>query len=158
MARRLGPGGIALLRQWEQGPHGGCALTPYQGKKDPPGVLTIGLGHVITGREPFDCSRGITEAQADELLVLDTAEAAAEVETHVTVPLNQNQFDALTCLTFNIGRHGFDTSTLLRELDAGDYADVPAQIARWDRANGVVVHGLDNRRAAEIALWETPCS
>src|SRR5260221_405448 len=153
MTRPIGSGGLALLHVWDQGPHGGPALAPYDAHD---GKRTTGYGHVITGNEPLDCSGTITPAQADALLVLDTASAARDVETHVTVPLNQNQFDALTCFAFNIGRGGFDASTLLRGLNLRFYDEVPAQIARWDKVRGVQVAGLANRRAAEIALWSTP--
>lgn len=153
MARQIGAGGLALLHEFEQGPDGFCALESYDAHD---GKRTIGWGHVVTGHEPFDCSRRITVEQADWLLRSDCAAAAMDIEMHVTVSLNQNEFDALVCLCFNIGRMGFETSTLLRKLNMGDYVDVPIQIARWDKVKGVVWPGLDRRRAAEIVLWNSP--
>lgn len=146
---KLGPGGYALLHHWEQGPHGGPALVPY---RCPAGKWTNGWGHVL----PEGWQGTITPAVADQQLEEDLTWACDDVERHVTVPLSQNQFDALVCFTFNIGKHGFDTSTLLRELNAGDAGDVPTQLLRWNHANGgAVVDGLTHRREAEVQLWQT---
>jgi len=44
-------------------------------------------------------------------------------------------------------------SILLKVLNEGKYADVPAQLRKWNRAGGKVVQGLVNRRENEILLW-----
>ncbi len=72
----------------------------------------------------------------------------------VKVPLSDNQFSALVAFVFNIGVGHFAKSTLLRELNAGQYDSVPGQLALWNHINGVVNVGLTRRRAAEIALWK----
>jgi lysozyme len=71
----------------------------------------------------------------------------------VTVPLSDNQFSALVCFAFNVGVGNFESSTLLRLLNRGWYEQVPAQLMRWNRANGEVFGGLSRRRAAEARLW-----
>jgi GH24 family phage-related lysozyme (muramidase) len=48
------------------------------------------------------------------------------------------------------------SSTLLRDINDGELSDVPAQFYRWVHINGVVDQGLVNRRAAEVAIWNTP--
>lgn len=74
--------------------------------------------------------------------------------------LTDNQRFALISFVFNEGETKFLTSTLLRLLNAGDYAAVPTQLLRWNKetVNGVLVanEGLTNRRKAEIKLWSTP--
>jgi lysozyme len=77
------------------------------------------------------------------------------VNESVTVPLNQNQFDALVSFSFNVGDNAFRGSTLLKLLNQGQYDQVPAQLRRWVRDNGHVVQGLINRREKEIVLWNT---
>lgn len=159
MTRAIDDAGMALLEEFEQGPDGGPALTPY---RCPAGKLTIGFGHVLSGNE-VDFLQSITPERAAEVLRSDAAGAAHAVEAMVRAPLNDNQFSALTCLVFNIGPTNFLGSTLHRILnDVGDLADVPAQFARWDKAHDgktgqlVELAGLKRRRAAEIALWLTP--
>lgn len=79
--------------------------------------------------------------------------AEAAVISLVTVALTQNQFDALVSWTYNLGKRNLQSSTLLRVLNAGEYAKVPAEIKRWVYANKRVIPGLVNRRAEEATLF-----
>ena len=45
------------------------------------------------------------------------------------------------------------TSTLLRKLNAGDYAGAADEFLRWNKAGGKVLNGLTRRREAERALF-----
>ena len=83
----------------------------------------------------------------------DLADAQSAVRTMVTVPLNANQFSALVDFVFNEGSGHFESSTLLRLLNAGDYTGSDAQFAAWDKAGGKVLAGLLTRRNAEAALF-----
>jgi lysozyme len=81
---------------------------------------------------------------------------AEQVVNHaVKVPITQDEFNALVDFVFNVGAGNFDSSTLLRELNAGDYAGAADQFARWDLAGGKVVEGLLRRRVAEADLFKT---
>lgn len=126
----------------------GCRLQAYW---DATGhVWTIGTGH--TGS---DVVEGLvwTQEQADAALESDVATACNAVNSLVTVPLNQNQFDALVDFTFNDGVGAFKNSTLLRLLNAGDYVGANAQFALWVNSGGKRLPGLVTRRAAEAALF-----
>lgn len=127
-------------------------------------VWTIGYGH--TGAYPTDPSwtgpKGtvesddiLTAAQADLLLDFDLTIAEAAVSRLVLVPLTDNEYDAIVDWTFNDGVEALAKSTLLHELNAGNYSDVPAQMARWDEADGKVCATLVRRRTAEAKLWES---
>jgi lysozyme len=133
--------------------------------RDVAGLWTIGVGHLLTAEElrtgtlrigdevvPWR-QRGLTEDQAYRLLDQDLAWAVRAVRELVRVPLTPGQFDALVSFTFNVGPDALRTSTLLRRLNAGDYAAVPAQLRRWRFAKGREIDGLKNRREGEIALW-----
>ena len=78
------------------------------------------------------------------------------LETAITVPVNDNQFSALVSFVFNIGVGAFKRASLLRKLNAGDYAAVPKELMRWVRAGGKVLAGLKRRREAEARLWLMP--
>ena len=67
----------------------------------------------------------------------------------VRVPLHQHEYDAFLSLAYNIGPGAFCGSTLVRKLNAGDYAGACAEILRWDRFQGQPLRGLTLRRQAE---------
>jgi len=67
----------------------------------------------------------------------------------VRVPLHQHEYDAFLSLAYNIGPGAFCSSTLVRRLNAGDYAGACAEILRWDRFQGQPLRGLTLRRQAE---------
>ena len=133
--------GIELIKSFE-----GRRLVAYQ---DSVGVWTIGYGHTKTAHE----GRLIIKSTADRLLAEDLAEFEKYVDTYVTVALTQNQFDALVSWTYNLGPGNLQESTMLKKLNAGDYAAVPDEIRRWNKAGGEVLEGLVRRREAEAELF-----
>ncbi|MGA9914219.1 MAG: lysozyme [Paraburkholderia sp.] len=96
----------------------------------------------------------ITRELAVDWLRADVRGAEAVVKRDVKVALNQEEYDALVDLVFNIGSGNFDTSTLLRKLNAGDTDGAIAEFARWNKAGGVVLAGLVKRREAERVLFQ----
>lgn len=132
----------------------GCVLKAYLCSA---GVLTIGVGHTSAAGAPV-VAKGmvISKAEADEILTRDLGIFEAVVNRLVRVNLNQNQFDALVSFVFNLGEGNFSKSTLLRKLNAGDYAGASDQFAVWNRAGGKVLTGLTKRRRAEATLFNTP--
>ena len=132
--------------------------------RDSAGLPTIGCGHLLTkdelssGKLLIDSvsvkwKDGLTGSQVEALLAQDIAPVENAVTAAVKVPLHEDQFDALVCFAFNVGTGAFRNSNLLRKLNAGNYAAVPAQLRRWVHAGGEVVAGLANRREKEVALW-----
>ena len=105
--------GLTLTEQFE-----GCRLVAYQ---DQVGVWTIGYGHTGSG---VVSGLTITQDQAEDLLTSDVAASAAYVNAAVMVELQQNEFDALVDFVFNLGRGAFAGSTLLKNLNAGQF-DAP---------------------------------
>ena len=111
---------------------------------------TVGVGH--TGPEVTP-RMVITEAQAKEFLQQDCEEAERCIAKHVTIPLNQNQFDALVSFVFNLGCGNFSGSTLLKMVNDGNFQAAAAQFGRWNKAAGKVMVGLTLRREAESELF-----
>ncbi|MFZ5585010.1 MAG: lysozyme [Thermodesulfobacteriota bacterium] len=136
--------GVDLVKRSE-----GFSATPYT---CPAGHPTIGYGHRIKPGEVF--REPIGEAQAEELLRADLAQAAAAVERLVGVPLDDGQFAALASFVFNLGAGNLAQSTLLKKLNAGDYAGAAEEFGRWVKSGGQTLPGLVARRAAEAALFK----
>jgi lysozyme len=133
--------GLALTMASE-----GCELTAYQ---DSAGVWTIGYGHTADVQPGDTCS----QQQASAWLAEDIQWAAHAVSQYVTAPLTQGEFDALVDFTFNEGVGHLVHSTLLRLLNALDYAGAANEFPKWNLAGGVVAQGLVTRRAAEQAMF-----
>ena len=87
------------------------------------------------------------------MLLTEFEEYEGYVEKYVTVPLTQNQFDALVVWVYNLGPTNFRNSTLLKELNSGDYTAAGKEIIRWNKAGGKVLAGLGKRREAEAQLF-----
>jgi lysozyme len=142
---RLSSSGLALLREFE-----GYCSTAY---RDPAGLLTLGYGHRVRSGEFFP--NGVTPDRAEELLAADVTSAEEAIDRHVTVPLSQNQFDALVDFVYNLGEGRLAGSTLLRQLNRRNYGVAGQQILRWDRCGSAISAGLHRRREAEFALWNS---
>lgn len=144
--RECSAAGIAFIQHWEGLPGGHAALTAYPDQK---GIWTIGWGHIAGVHEGMTCTLDQAQAWLDD--DLDDSEIA--VSTLVKAPLTDNQFDALVSLVYNIGTEAFRTSTILRLLNARNYASAAAQFARWNKitvkGEVQVSNGLTNRRTAE---------
>ncbi|MDP3737035.1 MAG: glycoside hydrolase family protein [Hyphomonadaceae bacterium] len=119
----------------------------------PDGRWTIGYGHVRTAREGLS----ITEADANDLLASDLRPVEDAIRQSVFTPLNQNQFDALVSLVFNISPDQFRDSAIARNLNAGDFLNAASGFDLWRKARihgqVMVVDALVRRRAAEKAMF-----
>lgn len=138
--------GIALIKQFE-----GCKLTAYQ---DSVGVWTIGYGWTkpVDGK-PIRAGMTIKQETAERLLKTGLVSYESDVSRLVKVGLTQGKFDALVSFTYNLGARSLSTSTLLRKLNAGDYAGAADEFLRWNKAGGKVLNGLTRRREAERDLF-----
>ena len=131
----------------------------FEGKRlaaydDGVGVWTIGFGTTVYPNG-IKVMKGdtCTEAQAKTYMAHDLKKFEATVNKAVTVQLNQNQFDALVSLAYNIGTNAFSKSTLVKKLNANDIRGAADQFDVWVNAGGKRMQGLVNRRAKEKALF-----
>jgi lysozyme len=111
----------------------------------PGDVPTIGFG-TTTGVKLGD---KITAPQAVARAFADVQKFEGALKQCVTVPLTQNEYDAYLELSYNIGSGAFCRSTLVRKLNAGDYAGACQQILVWDKFKGQPLRGLTLRRERE---------
>jgi lysozyme len=111
---------------------------------------TIGYGH--TGPEVHQ-GMVITQPEAEILLGQDLQRVGQQVAKAVKVELTQNEFDALVCFVFNVGIGNFMKSSMLRLLNAGDYAAAANEFDKWTKAAGHVLPGLVTRRHDEKDLF-----
>lgn len=133
------------------------AVIPVKGD-----VPTIGFG-TTSGVKMGDTT---TPPKALERALADVQQFEGALKTCVTVPLAQHEYDALVSFSYNVGSRAFCQSTLVRKLNAEDYAGACAELLRWrffqgkDCAlpeNARLCGGLATRRQAEYSqcLGET---
>ena len=121
-----------------------------------PSGATIGYGHLIKPGEDF--KNGISEATATEVLRADIAIAERAVQDNITVPLSQNQFDALTSLAYNIGARNFANSTIVKYINnpkftCAKYPTLSSAWRAWNKSGGRIMTGLCHRRNTELKLF-----
>ena len=133
--------GINLIKRWE-----GLRTKAYL---CPASVWTIGYGHTKTARR----GQRINHQEAERLLKEDLKVYEKAVRDYVSVPLNQNQFDALVSFCFNVGVGAFQNSTLRKLLNQRKYKGAARQLHRWVHGGGRKLPGLVKRRNDEYELF-----
>ena len=121
-----------------------------------PHGATIGYGHLIKPDEDF--RDGINETTATELLRTDITTAERTVKNNISVPLKQNQFDALVSLSYNIGAKNFANSTVVKYINnpnfhSSVYPNLESAWKAWNKSGGHVMTGLTNRRNREWNMF-----
>lgn len=146
---KISDNGINFIAGWEG--------VEYKAYKDAVGLFTVGIGHLIKlPEEKFLLNKTLTRDEVYDIFREDIKRFENNLNKVIKVPINQNQFDALISLAFNIGNGAFNNSTLLKVLNQGNYEEVPNQILRWDKAGGKTLLGLTRRRKAEVELFNKP--
>lgn len=145
------------------------AVQPLPGDK-----WTNGFGSTTNDAgQALKPGEAVTPPQALARKLRDIQAFESQIKLCVNVPLHQHEYDAFTSMIYNVGpgkegvSDGFcylkrgGNSTLVKRLNAGDYAGACAAISDWtmfqgkdcrDPANRCA--GLVKRRAAERAMCE----
>ncbi|PWW06345.1 GH24 family phage-related lysozyme (muramidase) [Paenibacillus cellulosilyticus] len=141
MSRKISQAGISLIKSFE-----GCQLTAYKPVATET-YYTIGWGHYGS-----DVKAGmtITQAQADAMFLSDIVRYENPVND-LNLQLNQNQFDALVSFCYNCGAGNLRKLCLGRTIE-----QIAASLPEYNKSSGTVLAGLTRRRAAELALFNTP--
>ena len=136
----LSAAGLVALASWEA-----FRSEPY---RDIGGVWTDGFGNT-NNVQP---SKSVSVPQALNQLLINVRSAESAVNTCITKPMTQGEFDAFVKFTFNVGNSAFCNSTLVRKFNAGDNVGACNELMRWVYVKGQRVQGLANRREAERKL------
>lgn len=126
----------------------GLRLKPYLDTK---GIWTIGIGMTyypankrVTGSDP-----SITKEQAIDLFKRIITPYETAVWSVTRDDINQNQFNALVSICYNIGITGFRNSTFLKRInDRADNLAIASAIWMWTKDKELI-----KRRAKEILLY-----
>jgi lysozyme len=120
----------------------------HQAYDDGYGNMTIGVGHLIKRNETHLYFTTLSEQQIYNLLRDDMRPCEDVIQSRVTQPLTQGQFDALMSLCFNIGHDNFERSHTMRHLNDGNYLLAAKSMLNWDNPKS-----LTKRRYKEHKLF-----
>lgn len=144
--------GLSLIAEFES-----FRSKPYI---DAVGVPTIGYGstYYLDGRKVSMNDKPITKKEA---LELKSAIIAKDFEPFIPKNTNQNQFDSLCSLIYNIGARAFVGSTLFRKVTSNpNDKTIYDEFLKWSkgRIDGklVTLTGLLRRRKREAELYFKP--
>ena len=142
---RTSQAGIDFIKRFE-----GLSLKPYICSAGKP---TIGYGSTFypDGRKVTAQDKSITKDEAERLLIDTFKPFENKVNRLITVPLTQNQFDALVSHTFNTG--GSDTLFRLINQKADISLIEDWWTTRYITANKKLLSGLVRRRKEEFELY-----
>ena len=150
MQRQINDKGLMLVRAFE-----GCQLKAYLDTSTPP-VITIGWGRTMHG---IHMGMTCTQEEADAWLLQDLRDEGSHfIDAWVKCPLNDDQYSALTSFIYNAGCGTFRRGMVFRclALPTGpDYESAANAMLQYDTAGGTALAGLDRRRAAEHALFNS---
>lgn len=137
--------GIDFIKRFE-----GLVLHPYFCSAGKP---TIGYGSTFypDGRRVKFTDKSISKEEAEKLLIDTIKPFERKVNRMVTVPITQNQFDALVSHAFNTG--GSDTLFRLINQKADISLIEDWWCNRYVTANKVRLEGLVRRRREEFEMY-----
>ena len=142
---------LEIIKKYE-GCHKKMADGRLMSYKCPAGVWTIGWGST-----DIDIREGTiwTQEQADKRLEHD-AQLAVNSALRLSPILQGKEFKlaAIADFIYNCGAGAYQTSTLKKRVDAGDWLSAVSEIKRWNKAGGKVLGGLTARREDEAKLLQ----
>lgn len=119
-------------------------------------LFTIGIGHQIQPGEENLLSATITEEEAKNLYKKDIKKILDDMNKNIKVPLNKNQQLALISLRYRIGPSYFNSSTLLKELNKGNFQKASEEFKNWRISDGKINQSLVARAERERIRFVTP--
>jgi GH24 family phage-related lysozyme (muramidase) len=132
----------------------GVRYTVY---RDPIGLPTVGVGHLVTPADNLRVGQTISESRVLDLLDADLAHAEQAVRDLVGhLPLYQHEFDALVDLVFNVGAGNVSehrSPRLNAAVQTGDY-DAIAQELQYEYAAGQKPRGLEFRSERRTSIFQ----
>ena len=126
----------------------GLRLKPYLDTK---GVPTIAIGNTFyeNGKKVTMMDKPITKIEAEKLGKIIADRFASEVNSLIKTNVNQNQFNALVSIAYNIGINGFKTSSFLKLVNKNpNDPRIKEAIMLWTKNKELI-----GRRKSEVCQY-----
>ena len=140
---KLDSKGYKALHQRE-----GLRLKPYL---DTQGVPTIAMGNTFyeNGKKVTMMDKPITKIEAEKLGKAIADIFASDVNALIKSKINQNQFNALVSIAYNIGINGFKTSSFLKLVNKNpNDPKIKEAILLWTKNKELI-----GRRKSEVSQY-----
>ena len=137
-------------------------ILKYEGFQDkaylcPAGKWTIGYGTTVIDGKAVKKGDTITKEKARKIAELQIEQHASTIFNYVTVPLTQNQYDALASFQYNCGKYILSKDkTLVNHLNNREWEKACEQLKKYNKGGGKVLAGLTKRRQEEVSLFLAP--
>ncbi len=140
--QKLSDNGLEFIKSFE-----GFSAVPYL---CPARVWTIGYGSTkgVTKDTP-----PMTQQEASELIAQEVVRYENSVRRLITVPLTQNEYDALVSFTYNLGGGVLQYSTLRMKINRSEKKEAAKEFLKWVYSAKVKSKGLMRRRLSEMELF-----
>ena len=136
---------LDFIKQFE----GFAETTTY----DIDGALMIGYGFRKEDIPDLKWGDTMTEEEGHEVLVRVVERFEKVVDEIITVPVTENQINAMVSFSYNIGPNAFKRSLTAKETNKGNYDKAADCFKYWCKINGRRSKGLVRRRAAEKEMY-----
>lgn len=140
---KLDIAGLKALHQRE-----GLRLKPYLDTK---GVPTIAMGNTyyLDGKKVTMNDRQLHYLEAEKLGTVTANDFAAYVNNAIRTKVNQNQFNAVVSIAYNIGKSGFLNSTFLKLINKNpNDPKIADAIMMWTKDKELI-----GRRRSEVKQY-----
>jgi lysozyme len=127
---------------------------------DSAGIPTIGYGSIMVDGVKVKMGDTITPVKALECLTKDANVFVYAIRLLVVANQTQNQIDAMTSFTYNVGHAAFASSSLLKAINLRQRISEDL-FTRWNKVHDPKTHqivevpGLTARRKREFTLYIT---
>lgn len=145
---QLSEQGFNLIKQFE-----GLRLKAYKPVATEK-YWTIGYGHC---GPDIHKDMVITKEQAESFFRQDLKKFEKAVSECVKIRISQAQFDSLVSFAYNCGIGALKSSTLLEQLNRGNFQTAANEFLKWNKSGNTILEGLTNRRKAERRLFLSNC-
>lgn len=150
MDKTISKTGLELIIKFED-----LILKPY---KSPNGMIAIGYGNTYyeNGVKVTKQDQQITPQRAEELLRFTLSTYEKYINTACRNDINQNQFDALVSICYDIGITNFRNSKLMIRLnkDPND-PQIITEFNKWNKLNNYIAARQTYRRQLEYKLYNS---
>lgn len=120
------------------------------------GKTTIGYCHIIKVGDSLKEVEVLSKKKSNDLLHKELLKISKKLSKEITTDINQNQFDALVSLVYDVGIRSVVASGMIDALNKGNILEVSVMFRKWSRYKKKPIYQLIKARQMEMKLFDAP--